>query len=91
MFSFICARINGWVNNGEASDLRRHRANYDVTVMISISVTYWKPWVVRLIINRRDAQYAPFGNPLISSDQTAYEIRRKSRESRAWFQRIIEK
>ena len=26
--------INGWVNNGEAGDLRRHRANYDVTVMI---------------------------------------------------------
>ena len=23
----------GWVNNGEAGDLRRHRAHYDVTVM----------------------------------------------------------
>ena len=31
----ICAWINGWVNNGEASDLRRHRAHYDVTVMYS--------------------------------------------------------
>ena len=25
--------INGWVNNGEAGDLRRCRAHYDVTVM----------------------------------------------------------
>ena len=33
MFSLICARINGWVNNGEADDLRRHRAHYDVSVM----------------------------------------------------------
>ena len=24
---------NGWVNNGEAGDLRRYRAHYDVTVM----------------------------------------------------------
>ena len=33
MFSLICAWINGWVNNGEAGDLRRHRAHYDVAVM----------------------------------------------------------
>ena len=33
MFSLICTRINGWVNNDEAGDLRRHRAHYDVTVM----------------------------------------------------------
>ena len=34
MFSFICAWINGWVSNREAGDLRRHRAHYDVTVML---------------------------------------------------------
>ena len=34
MFSLICARINGWVNNREAGDLRCHRAHYDVIVMI---------------------------------------------------------
>ena len=33
MFSLICVWINGWVNNGEAGDLRRHRAHYVVTVM----------------------------------------------------------
>ena len=26
--------INGWINNREAGDLRRHRAHYDVTVMV---------------------------------------------------------
>ena len=33
MFSLICVWINGWVNNREAGDLRRHRAHYDVIVM----------------------------------------------------------
>ena len=33
MFSLICVWINGWVNNREAGDLRRHCAHYDVTVM----------------------------------------------------------
>ena len=33
MFSLICVWINGWVNNGEARDLRRYRAHYGVTVM----------------------------------------------------------
>ena len=30
---FYCTRINDWVNNGEAGDLRRHRTHYDVAVM----------------------------------------------------------
>ena len=33
MFSLICAWINGWVNNRDAGDLRRHRAYYDVIVL----------------------------------------------------------
>ena len=33
MFPLIYAWINGWVNNREASDLRRHRAHYDITLM----------------------------------------------------------
>ena len=33
MFSLIYARIKGWVNNGEAGDLRRYRAHSDVIVM----------------------------------------------------------
>ena len=33
MFSLIGARINNWVNNREAGDLRRHCIHYDVIVM----------------------------------------------------------
>ena len=33
MFSGMCARINRWVNNREAGDLRRYRHHYDVIVM----------------------------------------------------------
>ena len=40
MFSLICARINSWVNNGEAGDLRRHRGHYDVIVIIYDCVAY---------------------------------------------------
>ena len=35
MFSLICAHIYGWVNNREAGDLRRFRAHYEVSVMMS--------------------------------------------------------
>ena len=31
---------NGWVNNREAGDLRRHRAHYDATVMSYTAVDY---------------------------------------------------
>ena len=51
MFSLICAWINGWVNNGDAGDLRRHHAHYDVTVMIwlylefaSNDIGFKRPW-----------------------------------------------
>ena len=33
MFSLISVWINGWVNNREAGDLKRHRGHYDVNVM----------------------------------------------------------
>ena len=32
MLFSICVWTNGWVNNRDAGDLRRHRAHYDVTV-----------------------------------------------------------
>ena len=43
MFSLISARINNWVNNREAGDLRRHRGHYDVSVMTRLN---WWPGVV---------------------------------------------
>ena len=42
-FSLICVWINGWVNNREAGDLRRHRGHYDVNVMIKMYVEYQGP------------------------------------------------
>ena len=38
MFSLICVWINGWVNNHEAGDLRRHGAHLDVIVMEPITI-----------------------------------------------------
>ena len=45
VFSLICARINDWVNNREAGDLRRHRGHYDVSVMLNQQMTAhnWLP------------------------------------------------
>ena len=52
MFTLICARINGWVNNREAGDLRRYRAHYDVIVMVkSFSVLCLSSCICR-VINR---------------------------------------
>ena len=39
-FPLICAWINRWVNNSETGDQRRHRALYDVTVIM----VRWGPW-----------------------------------------------
>ena len=56
MFSLICTRINGWVNNGEAGDLRSHRAHDDIIVMytrfvlccVCISYRWMLPIFVRV-------------------------------------------
>ena len=55
MFSSICARINGWVNNGEAGDLRRNRAYYDVIVMLpTIPTSDYGPLVDQQYVGRWD-------------------------------------
>ena len=41
MFTLICARINGWVNNSEAGDLRRYRTHYDVILMKSVMMAHY--------------------------------------------------
>ena len=38
IFSLICVWTNGWANNGDAGNLRRHRVNYDLTVMIPFNL-----------------------------------------------------
>ena len=41
VFSLICIWINGWVNNGEAGDLRRYRTHYDVIVTMCLELSWW--------------------------------------------------
>ena len=43
MFSFTCVWISGWVNNREAGDSRRHRADCDVILMmVEQDLSQWK-------------------------------------------------
>ena len=61
MFSLICVWTNGWVNNREAGDLRRHRAHYDVTVMAyglirTESIYTLHHYVARAIVRLRKCQ-----------------------------------
>ena len=55
MFSLICVWTNGWANNRNAGDFRRHRAHYDVILMIlnpywymnmRQSLHWFKSWLV---------------------------------------------
>ena len=45
-FFLISAWKNGWVNNREASDLRRHRPHYDVILMYKESEDTSIKWVL---------------------------------------------
>ena len=42
IFSLICVRINCWVNNRDAGDLRRHRSHYDIIVSEDYCPTNWQ-------------------------------------------------
>ena len=41
MFPLICTWTNGWVNNRDVGDLRRHRTHYDVTLMVYLFRVHW--------------------------------------------------
>ena len=53
-FRWSAPEINGWVNNREAGDLRRHRAHYDVTVMDFVhnqnAMKMYFPVVIRFLV-----------------------------------------
>ena len=51
-FSWICARINGWVNNGEAGDLEHHRAHYDATAISGVHCAFYKKSSTTLMCSR---------------------------------------
>ena len=48
MVSLICPWTNGWANNRDAGDLRRHGAHYDVTAMLSTGPSVCQPgqWTI---------------------------------------------
>ena len=67
MFSLICARINSWVNNREAGDLRRYRHHYDIIVMLPLNWQfvssvcvgrYVRPARLMILIEGRFSVYA---------------------------------
>ena len=45
MLSLICPWTNGWINNRDAGDLRRHRAHYNVAV-IRLCFQAHETWMV---------------------------------------------
>ena len=64
MFSLICALINGWINNGETGDWRRHRAHYDVIVMYMSA----GPSILRLHGTPETQTFQSSSNQAYSSD-----------------------
>ena len=66
MFSLICARINGWVNNREAGDLRRHPTHCDVIVMTLVAENPNHPkmlllWIYWCRTDLHDTSYFKMG------------------------------
>ena len=59
IFSLICVWINGWVNNREAGDLRRHRGHYDVIVMLDRPCTFYLCDSMKRISFYMTPQYQP--------------------------------
>ena len=56
---FFDLRINGWVNNHDAGDLRRRRAHYDVTEMICEKSVYHGTLYQKCIGYRDHFAHAP--------------------------------
>ena len=95
MFTLICAPISGWVNNHEASDLRRHRAHYDATVMKTYQVIVkfairdvWK----RVYSAKKDSKIdrttdVNLGHVFINKDLTQFGVNltREARVIKIWF------
>ena len=68
MFSLVCAWKNGWENNREAGELRRHRLHYDASVMSILEGNYWayQAWFLKCKYNIISAKWNWFHISLIS-------------------------
>ena len=75
MFSLICARIKGWVNNRDACDLRRYRAHYDVTVMSPMDLMNPLQWyhtgVMASHVTANSIVFQQFVQPCIKENMKA--------------------
>ena len=79
MFSWICTRINGWVNNEEAGDFRRHRAHYDVIVMKLLSCGYhrihwWQTTEICSTVNQSLQHFTSFLSALLWRHLSEFEM-----------------
>ena len=52
VFCLICAWTNGWTNNRDAGDLRRHRSHHDVTKMCPCCLLSLRRWLFKYLLNR---------------------------------------
>ena len=67
MFSLICTGINGWVNNPEAGDLRRHRDHNDITLMgLCVSHQLLSKHFQRFCIISYSSSSSPSQSPLFA-------------------------
>ena len=72
LFSLICTWTNCWVNTRDASDLRRHWAHYDVTVMNSLNADPVYIWDAYLVNNVPEDDLALISNIAIFSTKSLF-------------------
>ena len=77
IFYLICVWINGWLNNREAGDLRRHRAHYDATVMhgnISLITAHFVGRIYQssVDISHKGSVCGALGNSLLSGSASTW-------------------
>ena len=81
MLSLIFAWPNGWVNKHDADDLRRHHADYGVTVM----ERYYRWWCPRLYCSCHNALLQCVGDAkLTNSIVVSTKTTRKLRNNNKW-------
>ena len=71
-FSSVCAWINGWVNNRKAGDFRRHRAHYDVSVMLC---RFFSRTLQKFLFKCQGHPVSLWRWPLTGNLETCYSLR----------------
>ena len=66
MYSLICTWTNGWVNNWDAGDLRRHCAHCDVTIKDNTLSHSWSALILFIATGRIGCNFRSVSFKLIS-------------------------